>query len=217
MGTSKNVFASLVADGKTDNVWAMCMVEGSKSNGTITIGGVDPRLADFVSYVPDVGQGFHSVQVASIQIGGAALSTASIPVDKPAILDTGTNVLLAPKSVISALQKAMCSNASLAHCDALWQNECVALTDDEVAQYPPLAVVIDRNLELHMSSKDYLLLGSPLASTAGQYCLGIRDGGSAGGGFIIGDTTMRNYYLVFDLAQKRIGWGPVNRKTCGSI
>ena len=30
---------------------------------------------------------------------------------------------------------------------------------------------------------------------------------------------MRNYYLVFDYAQKRIGWGPVNRKAggCGSI
>ena len=28
--------------------------------------------------------------------------------------------------------------------------------------------------------------------------------------FIIGDTTMRNYLLVFDYAQKRIGWGDVN-------
>jgi len=217
MGTSKNVFASLVADGKTDNVWAMCFVEGSVSNGTITIGGVDPRLSDAVSYVPDVGQGFHSVQVVSMKLGGATTSYAPVPVNEAAILDTGTNVLLAPKTVISALQQSMCNDTSLAHCNALWQNECVALTDEEVAQYPPLTMVIDKNLELHMSSKDYLLLGSPLASSAGQYCIGIRDGGSAGGGFIIGDTTMRNYYLVFDLAQKRIGWGPVNKQTCGSI
>ena len=67
-----------------------------------------------------------------------------------------------------------------------------------------------------MSSKDYLLRGSPLASSAGQYCLGIRSGGNL---FIIGDTTMRNYYLVFDYAQQRIGWGPVSTKAdgCGSI
>ena len=32
-----------------------------------------------------------------------------------------------------------------------------------------------------------------------------------------GDTTMRNYYLVFDLADKQIGWGPVNKATCGSV
>ena len=58
---------------------------------------------------------------------------------------------------------------------------------------------------------------SPLASSAGQYCLGIRNGGHF---FIIGDTTMRNYYLVFDLEKGRIGWGEVNRDPkggCGSI
>ena len=59
-----------------------------------------------------------------------------------------------------------------------------------------------------------LLLRSPLATKADQYCLGIRNGGSTG--FIIGDTTMRNYYVVFDKAQRRIGWGKVNKETCGS-
>ena len=72
--------------------------------------------------------------------------------------------------------------------------------------------------ELRMSSRDYILKGSPLATSAGQVCMGIKDGGSAGGsGFIIGDTTMRNYYLVFDLAEKKIGWGKVNKKNCGSL
>ena len=30
---------------------------------------------------------------------------------------------------------------------------------------------------------------------------------------------MRNYYLVFDYANKQIGWGPVNKKEggCGSL
>ena len=28
---------------------------------------------------------------------------------------------------------------------------------------------------------------------------------------------MRNYNLVFDLAEKRIGWGKVNASACGSI
>merc|ERR1712187_441611 len=91
-----------------------------------------------------------------------------------------------------------------------------ALTDAELDAYPPLSLQLD-GISLDMTSRDYLLLGSPLAESASQYCIGIRDGGSAGGsGFIIGDTTMRHYYLVFDLARKRIGWGKVNRKTCGS-
>lgn len=71
--------------------------------------------------------------------------------------------------------------------------------------------------KLEMTSRDYLLRGSPLAKSAGQYCIGIKNGGNAGGsGFIIGDTTMHHYYLVFDAVKRKIGWGPVNKKTCGS-
>jgi len=56
-----------------------------------------------------------------------------------------------------------------------------------------------------------------VAARCAADCLGIRDGGSAGGsGFIIGDTTMRNYYLVFDLARRKIGWGNVSA-ACGSV
>lgn len=83
---------------------------------------------------------------------------------------------------------------------------------------PAMTLVLSTGLGLDMTAKDYLLKGSPLAASPDLYCIGIKDGGSAGGtGFIIGDTTMRNYYLVFDLAEKRIGWGPVNKETCGSI
>ena len=214
MGTKKNVFASLVAAGKCPNVWSICMHPGSTSNGTLTIGGADPRLSigGKVDYVPDVGMGFHSVKVDSMVLGNASLSIGG-----SAILDTGTNVLLVPTSAMTALQSSMCADSSLAHCNDLWGDKCVDLTEAQVAAFPPLALQLD-GTKLEMTSKDYLLLGSPLAASAGQYCLGIRDGGSAGGsGFIIGDTTMRNYYLVFDLEEKKIGWGKVNQEQCGSI
>ena len=61
--SDKNVFSQLVDAGLCENIWAMCMTEGTKSNGTITIGGVDPRLSDNVDYVDDSGEGFHSVHV----------------------------------------------------------------------------------------------------------------------------------------------------------
>ena len=212
-GRSEDVFASLVAAGLCENVWAMCMRAGSKSNGTLTIGGVDPRLSDGeVHYVPDAGRGFHSVSVSSVMLGDLR-----IPVGEAAILDTGTNVLLVPPSLYHQLQTQMCANPALTSCAALWANDCVSLSDTQVDAYPPLALNLD-GLALNMSSRDYLLLGSPLATSAGQYCLGIRNGGSAGGsGFIIGDTTMRHYYLVFDLERKRIGWGNVNEAGCGSV
>jgi len=225
-GGDENVFAQLVKSGACDNVWAMCINNaGAMSNGTLTIGGVDSRLSRTpVAYVPDVGKGFHSVQVESFLLGnGTSLlanasgerAVRSVPVDAAAILDTGTNVLLLPPRLLRALGDAMCSDGSLASCDALWADTCVELSDAEVDAYPPLTLQLD-GLPLRMSSRDYLLLGSPLAPSAGAYCLGIRSGGNL---FIIGDTTMRNYYLVFDLARGQIGWGDVNLEPggCGDV
>jgi len=221
-GGKEDVFAELVAAGKCDNVWAICMHEGSVSNGTLTVGGVDPRLSDKVEYVKDVGRGFHSVQVESITIGAsttAATATVGkdVPVSSAAILDTGTNILLVPKTLLKPLQAAMCSDSSLASCSDFWADKCLPLTDAQLAAYPAMSLNLDNGVKLAMTAKDYLLTGSPLAGGAGNYCLGIKDGGDAGGGFIIGDTTMRNYYLVFDLAEGKIGWGAVNTATCGSL
>ena len=119
---------------------------------------------------------------------------------------------------MSELKSAMCTDEALKQCEELWGNTCVDLEDADVDAYPSLSMNLDNGLSLDMSPRDYILQGSPVADKPGQWCLGIRDGGSAGGsGFIIGDTTMRNYYLVFDLGRKRIGWGKVNKETCGSI
>ena len=224
-GGQEDVFSQLVAAGKVpDNVWAMCMYEGSKSNGTITIGGVDGRLSvnGSVTYVDDVGYGFHSVQVESISLGSGDFASATgntdIPVGEAAILDTGTNILLAPTKVMKSLASTMCADSSLKGCNELWSNQCIDLTAEDVDAYPALSMNLDNDLSLEMSARDYILQGSPVADKPGQWCLGIRDGGSAGGsGFIIGDTTMRNYYLVFDLGGRKIGWGKVNKETCGSI
>lgn len=218
MGSKKNVFSQLVGAGLCENVWGMCMYEGKTHNGTLTIGGVDPRLSDGpVQYVPDSGRGFHSVKVGSLVLNSHSPSPSTIGVGKSAILDTGTNVLLLPSSTMGDLQEAMCVDGNLTSCSDLWTKKCVDLTPAQIAAYPTLSMTLD-GLNLDMGPEDYLLFGSPQAAHPGQVCLGIRDGGSAGGsGFIIGDTTMRNYYLVFDLEGKKIGWGKVNKKACGSL
>ena len=233
MGLKENVFAELVAQGKADNVWAICMNDGPISNGTITIGGVDERFVasgSKVEYVPDSGRGFHSVTVASITLGGqragghkerSTTAATTIPVNEIGILDTGTNVLLLPRKLMNSLEASMCVGSIAGACKQLWGRtapaNCASLSPSEVAQFPPMTLNLENGVHLVMTARDYILQGSPTCP-AGLYALGIRDGGTAGGsGFIIGDTTMRNYYLVFNLEEKKIGWGPVNRATCGGV
>merc|ERR1711862_214669 len=112
------------------------------------------------------------------------------------------------------MRSAVCADETLANCSGLWDNKCFAMTDEEVDKYPPLVFEL-AGTGLEMSPRDYLLLGSPIAGGPTQYCLGIRNAGFTG--FIIGMTTMKNYYVVFDYAQTRIGWGKVNKNTCGSM
>ena len=54
----------------------------------------------------------------------------------------------------------MCADRSLAHCDDLWGNTCVTLTEAEQAVYPGLAMELSDGVTLQMSAKDYLLYGN---------------------------------------------------------
>jgi len=205
----EDVLATLANAGKCDRIWGLCMFEGRNSNGTMTVGGVDTALADGpIQYVPDSGWIYNTVDVSSLTVGGQ-----QIHVGDGAILDSGTNILLLGSSVYSRTHQAMCSDSSLKNCDGFWSNKCFDMSEAAVDKYPPLKFQLD-GVELEMTSRDYLLQGSPIAASAGQYCLAIRNGGRTG--FIIGATTMKEYYVVFDKKQQRIGWGKVNKKTCGS-
>ena len=250
----RNVLAQLVKGGLCDNDWAVCMHERGRSNGTLTIGGVDPQLSakGEMAYVPDVGGGeFWAVAAESLQLDNeTAFSLFSMFDGGRAILDICTNVLLLPTKAMSAVKRRMCADAThRPSCVELWSGDCVALTETAVAAFPDLSINLKGGVTLVMRSTDYLLQGSPLAATQGQYCLAIRDGGSAGGtGFIIGqtvgvcvcvcararvfgfsksgisarltvlgETTMRNYYVVFDKGSQRVGWGQVDRNNCGNL
>lgn len=219
--TSKNVFNQLcVAGSFCAPVWSICMYEGTKSNGTLTIGGVDESLADGpISYVArDSNSQFsYRMTVQTLQFGSTSINIQSLG-GGSAILDTGTNDLLLPQNVFQETQTKMCTKeANLSHCDTFFSasgnggTACFNMTDAQVDAYPDLNFALNSKLTLTMTPRDYLLKGSPVATSSSEYCFGIGNGGSL---FILGDSIMQHYYLVF--APNSIGWGKVNKKTCGS-
>jgi hypothetical protein len=202
-----------------DPRWSICFHEGVHSNGTLTFGGVDERLSDGpIVYVPSNtynGSMPNAVTVSTISVG----QNISIPVsegDSMAFLDTGTNDIVLPESLYTAVETAVCGSAggATAHCRAFFQQgTCAALTPSQLDAFPEIVLHLDKGIELRMTSRDYLLYGSPAAASADEVCLGIGKGGE--GFFIIGDTGMRSQYIVFTLQE--VGFGKVNKKTCGSI
>lgn len=233
----KNVFSQLVSAGLAEDKWAICLAKGSKSNGTLTIGGVDERLiADgaelgLVKNVAGSATGFYSVAVP----GGITLNgTGGKPIDgidnHAAILDTGTNVLLLPDQAFDSLRaryQALCDEGAevpglcgLAQGETLFDGKCLKLSDEDIGKWPALNFGLDNGVELTMNANDLLLRGDVRAVKAGDkdlVCLGVRKTGSGSNAlFIIGDSLMRNYYLVFDRADDKIGWAEVS-ETCGEV
>lgn len=81
--------------------------------------------------------------------------------------------------------------------------------------FPPITVSL-QNIDLTMDWRTYLLTNSPFDANQSDYCLGILSTGPTGF-TIIGDTTMQNYYVIFDRTNTQIGWANVNRDNCGAL
>ena len=218
---SKNVFSSLVAAGALPkNMFGMCFVQGKTSNGTITFGGTDPRLYEReITYVPDTGAAFYSVELKTISVAGKAVPATS---SGGAILDSGTNVLLLPTEMFDGVKTSftnLCDHGAKLPgvCNTtktIFDGTCYDYTPEQIALFPNMTLELN-GVSLHMQPRNYLLRGEP-SKAADVFCLGIRDTGR-GGLLIIGDSTMENYYMVMDRENRKIGWAPVNRTNCGSI
>ena len=203
-------------------LWSICLRPGSISNGTITIGGIDTRLYNGqIQYTPDVGMGqFYEMSVTGMTIGSSSVFLDESQV----IIDSGTNIILLPTESYTSMKSrllSMCSAGANLHgiCDVsssntLFDNACFSFSQAQLSAFPNITLSVV-GINLVMQPKDYLLLNYGVNGQPGQYCLGISPTGQQGL-FIIGDTMMQNYYVIFDQTNQQIGWAPVS-STCGNI
>lgn len=138
---SQSVFGQLVAQGAVpSNEWALCLHEGSTSNGTISLGGVDQRLLDGeMKYTPDTGFGFYQMNFDGMTVGGQKLSGLGETI----IIDSGTNDLLISQEGFDSLKQvmeSMCSSTKLAgvcgESKTLFDGACFKMTQEEIAMFP---------------------------------------------------------------------------------
>eukprot|EP01006_Ploeotia_vitrea_P011806 TRINITY_DN31351_c0_g1_i1.p1 TRINITY_DN31351_c0_g1~~TRINITY_DN31351_c0_g1_i1.p1 ORF type:complete len:484 (-),score=44.50 TRINITY_DN31351_c0_g1_i1:103-1554(-) len=209
-----------------DNGYGMCFTPNGV--GHITIGGkvTDYYTGDF-QWTPIVNDTFWNV-------GGRGLSVDSNPVgdkgDTTVVIDSGTNVLLLPNATYWQLADTfdagwcstipnVCKSASPNLFDQL---KCFQFTEEEIAKFPIIKVEL-QGATLELLPKWYLLprLVFPVPQEpAGDpakgewYCLAIENGISKNTPFIVGASIMTEYYAYFDIANKMIGWAPVNKENC---
>jgi len=213
---STNLFSTLFSKGKVPaNEFSMCFNQGSKSNGTLTLGGVDPRLyIGSFETVKNSGEGDYEVPMNSMTVGGQTIEATQTS----AIIDSGTNILLLPNQAFNSMKTIFVNNCTqnplVGVCGTgktIFDGACFPLTAKQMAAYPPLVINLE-GATLSVPYYSYLVV----VDTPGQYCLGILPTG-VGGFTIFGDTIMENYLVSFNRAANTIGWAQVNDKNCGNI
>lgn len=186
---NQNVFSSLFHAGLlADDIFSVCLHQGSHSNGTITVGGIDPLYyTGPIQYTPNTGgYQYYTMDLLDVTVGGVSVKDTGT---NGAILDSGTNVLLLPNAAYASMVNVMQSNCTQnplrgvcgAHTGKnLFHGKCYNYSPAEIAAFPPIVLQLN-GVTLQITGKDYLNLG--VKQTPDLYCFGVRPTGV--GGFLV--------------------------------
>ncbi|PRP79145.1 aspartic proteinase-like protein 2 isoform 2 [Planoprotostelium fungivorum] len=212
----------LADEGQISNKFGMCFdVDGQ--GGLLTLGEPDSKLyKGELKNIPLIPNEAFVIELDDVKIGGVSIGLPeSSYQDVPAggcIVDSGTNILLFPDDVFNAVKQTFlnkCNKAKLhGVCDVdegktFFDTQCYSLTPRQLKSFPNIELDFG-GIPMVLPPSSYLL---PKVGDPSQRCLGIQNTGE-GGLLIIGDTTMQQYYTVFDLENNFLSIAPLNKQNC---
>lgn len=158
-------------------------------------------------------QPYYQMKVSSAMVG-----TTSIGLSGSAVADTGTTLMIVPKAVETSLITAVTGSAgykAIFGTQTLDEMNCPTPgthTRAEIdAMLPPFTVTVpDKNggtiTLTSPATQSYLFYQAGMNGMPGGYCLGVA--AVANVPTILGDSFMRQFITVFDLANNQIGFAP---------
>eukprot|EP01121_Diplochlamys_sp_Union-15-3_P005119 TRINITY_DN1541_c0_g1_i2.p1 TRINITY_DN1541_c0_g1~~TRINITY_DN1541_c0_g1_i2.p1 ORF type:complete len:483 (+),score=76.74 TRINITY_DN1541_c0_g1_i2:76-1449(+) len=213
------VFDFFVQSGLKD-IFSMCL--GPKG-GALVLGGINDTLyTGEIQYTPIVQKKYYGVSLRRFVIGNVDLDVSYFPM---AIIDSGTTLLYLTDSIYKAMVNTMtaqcqiikdlpglCSKGSAVYPSIFDSLVCWDLSDDILEKYPSFELYFRGS----SGNPDFALKFSPEAyfinwktvSDAPCKMFGIKSAGNQSL-IIIGDLFMRQYYIVFDRENDRIGFANV--------
>eukprot|EP00939_MAST-03C_sp_MAST-3C-sp1_P001316 g1316.t1 len=225
-------FADLVADGKVEDVFSLCLTE---DGGVMYFGdGILDELPnrDDVVWVPRVPtSGFYAVDIKDVTVNGTSIGVPPKTYnDGDAIVDSGTSDTCFSASAFRAIKEnleGLCTTTCLkgvCNCDdgkplknPIFENRCVALTKDERKSYPTIAIDFANGASVNFDPDFYLQGGDVLGCDDGEYTISISSCGPDGSGTILGDSLMMQYVVIHDRREnpsQRIGFVQRSGEQC---
>uniref|UniRef100_A0A8D0ED71 Beta-secretase 2 n=1 Tax=Salvator merianae TaxID=96440 RepID=A0A8D0ED71_SALMN len=222
-------FDSLVNQAKIPNIFSLQMcgaglaVSGTDTNGgSLVLGGAEPNLyTGKIWYTPILKEWYYQVEILKLEVGDQILNLDCKEYNSDrAIVDSGTTLLRLPEKVFNAVVEAIIQTSLIQEFSpGFWsgvQLACWHKTEKPWDFFPKLSVYLrdensSRSFRITIFPQLYI---QPVLETVQNlvcYRFGITPSASA---LVIGATVMEGFYVIFDRAQKRVGFAV---STCAEL
>ncbi|XP_012730269.1 LOW QUALITY PROTEIN: beta-secretase 2 [Fundulus heteroclitus] len=182
--------------------------------GSFIMGGAEPTLyRGSIWYTPIVEAWYYQVEVLKLEVGDQNLNLdcREYNVDK-AIVDSGTTLLRLPINVFNAVVEAITRSSRIQDFSSgFWDGTklaCWPKGENPWDFFPKLSIYLratntSQSFRITILPQLYI---QPIADLDGEldcFRFGVS---SSANGLVIGATVMEGFYVVFDRAQKRLGF-----------
>ncbi|XP_072470882.1 beta-secretase 2 [Notamacropus eugenii] len=213
-------FDSLVKQAKIFNIFSMQMCGAGLSRdrtdtngGSLVMGGVDSSLyKGDIWYTAITKEWYYQIEILKLEVGGQNLNLdcSEYNIEK-AIVDSGTTLLHLPPKVFDAVIEAVSRTSLISEfSEGFWTGSQLACWNYEApwSYFPNISIYLrdedsSKSFRITILPQLYILPILGIDSDYGCYRFGISSSTNA---LVIGATVMEGFYVVFDRAQKRIGF-----------
>jgi cathepsin D len=190
-----NILSQKLVDSPVFSFWLSKNPRGS-NGGELTLGGVNSaRYTGDFSFVPVTSQTYWEFKIDDFKLATTSLNWCSKGCK--GIADTGTSLIVGPKTEIDTLNKKL--GAQIVNGEGI-------LDCSKIANLPDFTVVLNGK-QFVLTAQEYVLK----VEQAGQtQCLsgfaGMDIPPPAGPLYILGDVFISSYYTQFDFGNNRVGF-----------
>ncbi|XP_062983625.1 beta-secretase 2 [Elgaria multicarinata webbii] len=214
-------FDSLVNQAKIPDIFSLQMCGASlpvsaigTNGGSLVLGGIEPSLyTGEIWYTPIKKEWYYQVEILKLEVGGQSLNLdcREYNADK-AIVDSGTTLLRLPENVFNAVVGAIIETSLIQEFSSgFWsgsQLACWDKTEKPWTFFPKISIYLrdensSRSFKITILPQLYIQPVVEIGQNLGCYRFGISSSTNA---LVIGATVMEGFYVIFDRAQKRVGF-----------
>ncbi|XP_069744956.1 beta-secretase 2 [Narcine bancroftii] len=188
--------------------------QSSPVEGSLIMGGIEPSLSQGETwYTPIKEEWYYQIEVLKLEVGGENLNLdcTEYNTDK-AIVDSGTTLLRLPVNVFLAVVMAIKETSQIdAFADGFWSGSQLACWPQGTKPwsfFPKISIYLrgensTQSFRITILPQLYIQPMADIGTLVECYRFGIS---SSSNGLVLGATVMEGFYVIFDRAQKRVGF-----------